>query len=380
MWWMNEEREMIVAAAREFAQQEIRPVSKLMEEESKYPEEAIRKLGELGMLGLAISEEYGGAGIDYVNYGLMIEEFAKESHGFALLTSLQTELTIGMMEKMGTSSEQVKDWILKGVSGESLYGIVTTEPCGVFNVAEYETKAELVGDEWVINGGKILITADDIADAFVLFARTGEFDPKSMTGITCFLVPTNTKGVKVGHIEHKLGWKGSHTGQLYLDDVRIPKENVIGEVGNGWVPFSVALMPTYATYGAMNLGSMEAIYEKTLAFLKNRIQGGVSLWDAHETIRSEMARLWCKIDIYRGAVYTALENENKGIDMGFSAVALKVEGAELLEYVASQCIEFHGGTGTVYETGIERFYRDSKMGALGCGSNKTLITNIGSMM
>lgn len=379
MWWMNEERQMIQAAAREFAEQVVRPAAKLMEEEEKYPEEALRQLGELGMMGLTIGEEYGGAGADYVNYGLMIEEIAKESHGFALLTSLHTELTLGIAEKLGTP-EQVKTLIETGLTGNNLCGIVITEPSGVFNVAEYETRAELDGDEWVLNGSKILITADGVADTFLVFAKTGEFNPETAEGITLFVVPGKADGVKVGHMENKLGWKGSHTGQLYLEDVRIPKENIIGEVGTIWPKFVAALCPTYVTYGAMNLGGMEAVYDKTVNYLKNRIQCGVSLWDAHESIRTEMTRLWCKIDNYRSAVYSALENETRGVDVTAQAVALKVEGADLLEYVASQCIEFQGGMGTIYETGIERFYRDAKMGALGCGSNKTMINSLASMM
>ncbi|MBR0374390.1 MAG: acyl-CoA dehydrogenase family protein [Mogibacterium sp.] len=379
MWWMNEERQMIAAAAREFAEQEVRPAAKLMEEEEKYPEAAIRKLGELGMLGLTIKEEYGGAGADYVNYGLMIEELAKESHGFGLLAYLASELTLGLIEKMGTP-EQVKDLIAKGLTGEKIYGICFTEPCGVGNPMEYETRAVLDGDEWVINGGKIFITNADIADTFFVIAKTSDYNPATMTGLTFFVVPSDTPGLTVGHIENKLGWKGSHTGQLYFKDVRIPKDAIIGAVDNAWLPLNVALLPMFATYGPMNLGAMETIFQKTLVFLKSRVQCGVSLWDAHESIRIDMMKMFLKIDNYRSAVYSALEDENRGENISAKAVALKMQGADLLEEIASQCIELHGGTGTVYETGIERFYRDAKMGTVGCGSNRTLINSLASMI
>lgn len=379
MWWMNEERQMIVNAARDFAEQEVRPAAKLMEEEEKYPEEAIRKLGELGMLGLTVSEEYGGAGIDHINFALMIEEFAKVSHGFSLLAYLAADLTMGLINQIG-EPDQIRDILAKGLTGEKLYGVGFTEPCGITNVAEYETTAKLVGDEWVINGGKVLITNADVADTFFVVAKTGEFDPATMRGLTYFVVPADSEGVTVGHMEHKLGWKGSHTGQLYFKDVHIPKNAVIGEIDNAWTPILTAMLIGDVAYGAMNLGAMESVYDKTVAFLKGRVQGGVSLWDAHESIRVEMTRLWLKIDNYRSAVYSASEDLNRGEDISAKSVAVKVEGADLLELVASQCIEFHGGTGTVYETGIERFYRDSKMGALGCGSNRTLISLLSAGM
>ena len=378
MWWMNEEREMISAAAKEFAEQVVAPAAKLMEEEEKYPREAIRQLGELGMLGLTIKEEYGGAGADYINYGLMIEEVSKVSHGFGLLAYLASELTLGLIEKMGTP-EQVGELIEKGLSGEKLYGICFTEPCGVGNAAEYETNAVLDGDEWVINGGKILITNCGVADTYFVIAKTSDYDPATMRGLTSFVVPADTPGVKIGHIENKMGWHGSATGQIYFDDVRIPKDAIIGEVDNAWLPLNVSLLPMFATYGPMNLGSMEAVWEKTMFFLKNRIQQGVSLWDAHESIRIDMIEMWGKIDNYRSAVYSALEDENRGENISAKCIALKKEGADLLEYVSSKCIELHGGMGTVYETGIERFYRDAKMGTVGCGSNRTLMNGLVGM-
>lgn len=379
MWYMNEERQILVNAFREFAENEIRPAVAKMEENEEYPREAIRKLGELGMLGLALEEEYGGAGTDYINFGLMLEEFAKESHGFALLAFLASRLTSNAIPKMCTP-EQIERFVKPALAGEILLAIGCTEPCGILNPMEFETTAVMDGDEIVINGGKILITNCDVADYVLTWCRTGDFDPATMTGISFIAIPTKAEGFSVGHIENKLGWHGSHTGQIYFDNCRVPAENLIGEFNHGFLPVQLALAPEYSAYGPMNLGSMEACYEKTVNYLKNRIQNGVSLWDAHEVIRNEMARIWVKITNYRYAVYGVLEDRNHGAEISTQAIALKVEGEELLREIASQCIEFHGGMGTVYETGIERFYRDAKMGGLGCGSNKVMINTLSSFL
>lgn len=379
MWYMNAEREMLVNAFKEFAEQEIRPMVSRMEEDEEYPREAIRKLGELGMLGLALDEEYGGAGADYINHALMLEEFAKVSHGFTLLAYLASTLTINVVHKMCTP-EQVEKFIKPATRGEILFSIAATEPNGAYNTPEYSTVGVVDGDEIILNGSKILITNSDVADVHIVVCRTGEVNPVTNEGISLVFVPSSTPGFSVGHMEHKLGWKGSHTGQIYFDNCRIPKSYVIGEFNNVWPVFFPAMAPEFAAYGPMNLGAMEAIWEKTADFLKNRIQYGQSIWDSHESVRYEMARLWAKINCYRGSVYSAMADRNNGTFQIPTAISLKVEGEELLREVASNCIEFHGGMGTIYETGIERFYRDAKMGGVGCGSNKTFVNSIASMI
>lgn len=380
MWYMNEDREMLANAFREFAEKEIRPFIPKMEEKEEHPKELLAKMGELGMLGLCIDEEYGGAGADFVNYGLMLEEVSKESHSFGLLTFLATQLTIGLIHKLCTP-EQVDKFVKPAINGEILLSIVATEPGGASNAPEYETRAVLDGDEWVINGGKILITNADTADVHLVQCVTGDkVDPITMDGVSLIAIPANTKGFTVGHMEKKLGWKGSHTGQVYFNDCRVPKDNLIGELNKAQMTIQLILGSEFSAYGPMNLGSMEAVYEKTMSFVKSRMQGGKSLWDTHQVLRNDMAKMWIKIDNYRNAVYSVLENRNRGENIIAQSIALKVEGEEILEHIASQCIELHGGTGTVYETGIERYYRDAKMGALGCGSNKTMIDSLSGLI
>ncbi len=381
MWYMNEERELLVKAFREFAEQEIRPIVDKMEKQDEYPVEALRTMGQLGFIGLGIDQRgVGGEAADYVNFGLMIEECAKVSHGFALL-AYAAQTALGLYEKVFTP-EQIETIMKPALAGKLIISDPINEPCGIFNPAEYETTAVLDGDEWVINGCKVLISSIDVADLHIAVCRTSEkFDPVTMRGLSAFAIPANTPGIEIGHIEDKLGWHGSRTGTIYFNDVRIPKENLVGELDNIWGPVLLGrFSQEIVAYGPMNLGAMETCFEKTKHFLQNRIQNGVSLWDAHEVIRNDMARIWIKITNYRNAVYAVLEEKNRGEDVFASAIALKVEGEALLRNITSDCIDFHGGTGTVYETDVERFYRDAKMGAIGCGSVKTYINTLSSMI
>ena len=289
----------------------------------------------------------------------------------ALLTALASDITIGTIEDVCTP-EQVEMFIKPAIKGDILLGNWTTEPCGIFNMAEYETTAVLDGDEWVINGGKIFATNGGVCDYGFVMCKTGEFDPATMGGLTWFMVPTDAVGYEAGHDENKLGWKGSGTCQIYFDNVRVPKNHQIGPL-NECAPILVAkTILGYGLYGAWTLGSSEAVWQKTRQFLGQRMQGGKSLCDTHQVIRNEMAQMWMQIECFRGAVYQILEDRNRGEDVLLRGIALKTEGAKLMEHVAGECMRLHGGTGVVYETGIERYYRDAQMSHVGCGSTKTL--------
>lgn len=373
MWYMTEERKLLQKMVRDFTQKEIKPFVDQMEKDA-YPREILKKLGEIGVLGLCLDDKYGGSGEDWINMGIALEEIAKESNTVALLTALASDMTAHMIAPLCTP-EQVEKFVKPAVKGDILLGHWTTEPCGIFNIAEYETTAVLDGDEWVLNGGKIFCTNAGQCDyAFVVCKTNENANAATFDGWSWIMVPTkNTPGFEVGHIEHKLGWRGSSTGQVYFNNCRVPKKNLIGEKDKVFPYLLANLVPGYCLYGAWTLGSAESVYEKTRKFLSERIQGGKSLWDTHQVVRCEMAKMWCEIETFRASLYAILESRNQGMDIHNFALALKLKGSELLEHVASSCIELHGGVGTVYETGIERYYRDAKMNYIGCGSNKTLV-------
>ena len=370
MWYMNEEREMLKNMMSEFVANEVKPLVKDMENDI-YPKEVFKKLGDLGFGGLCQEEKYGGMGVDWINFGIALEEIAKESNTLALLTSLNYDFTINAIKELCTP-EQVERFIKPAIRGDIILGYWTTEPVGVFNMPEYETRAEKDGDEWVINGGKIFATNAGIADYAFISAKTSDFDPSTMQGLSWFLIPKDAEGFQVGRPEHKLGWKGTETCQVYFDNVRLSDEYRVGPVG-GIAPTMINnLSEGYSLYGVMTLGSATSVWERTREFLSERIQNGKSLWDAHQVVRNDMAKMWIEIENFRHSVYSVLENRTRGENVIMDSIALKVQGCKLLESVASQCIVLHGGTGSVIETDIERFYRDAKMCYLGCGSNNIL--------
>ena len=371
MWYMNEDRKMLQEMAADFTKNEVKPFIPNMERD-EYPREIISKMGEHGLLGLNHDEKYGGSGCDWINFGIVIEEVAKESSTMALLTSLATEITVTMIEKLCTQ-EQVEKFVKPAIKGDILLAVWATEPCGVFNLEEYETTAVRDGDNWIINGGKIFATNGSVADYGITLVKTGDFNAETMEGLTFFMIPTDIEGFSSGHAEHKLGWKGTDTNQVYFDNIKIPDNYRIGEIGTAAPILVHDMIAGLSLYGAFTLGSAEGVFEKTRKFLSERIQNGRSLWDTHQVIRNDMAKLWIKIENFRASVYTVLDLQNKGVDITTQAIALKVQGTELMNEVAKECIFLHGGTGTIVETDIERYFRDSVMTGIGCGSNKTLI-------
>ena len=371
MWYMNEERKMLKEMVKEFTQNEVKPFIPRMEND-EYPKDILKKMVEIGLLGLIHEEKYGGSGVDWISFGLVIEEIAKESNTLALLTSLATDVTVAMIKDLCTP-EQVDKFVKPAIKGDILLACWATEPCGIFNLAEYETTAVRDGDDWIINGGKIFATNGSVADYGFALCKTGEFNPETMEGLTFFMIPTAADGFSSGHAEHKLGWKGTDTNQVYFDSIRLSDAYRIGPVDKAAPVLIHETIAGYTLYGAFTLGSAEGVYEKTRKYLAERIQNGKSLWETHQVIRNDMAKLWAMIENFKGAVYTALDCQNKGEDVTTKAIALKLQGMELMNEVSKECILLHGGTGTVLETDIERYYRDSIMTGIGCGSNKTLV-------
>lgn len=371
MWYMNEERELLQAAFREFAQTRVRPHVAKMEEEDANAKQLIKEMGELGFLGLTMEEEYGGSGRDYINWALLMEEIGKESYTVGLLAMIAHLFNRGMAFPNACTEEQIKKYLIPAVQGEHVMGLAGCEASGGSFFDGFETVAKREGDDWVINGSKVFITQCDVADYFLVMARTKDHvDPMTFDGMDMFIVAANTEGVSTGHIENKLGWNGSRTGCLYFNDVRVSEADHM-KIGMVFVPEEHG-----GSYAALSLGAAETVIEKTVSYLKQRIQYGVSLWDSHESMRNDIAKLVAKVSNFRNATYGHMANMTNGVRISSEALALKIEGAKLLEEVTSECMTLMGGVGIVYETGIERFYRDNKTSELGCVSNKTALSYI----
>ena len=373
-WYMNEERELLQKAFREFAQQRVRPYVDKMEKEDAGCKDLLLEMGQLGFYTFGKPERFGGAGDDRIPIGLLVEEIGKESYTVALGAMCQHLFLQEIFNDC--SEEQIQKYAVPCMNGETVLGLAACEPNGSMNFDGYSTTAVKDGNEWVLNGNKCLITLADVADVFVVTALIdGKFDPATFEGYHTFIVPANTPGVKIGHIERKVGWNGSRTGCVYFENVRIPEENQ--------TPKPLYLGPSLGLggmYGAIDLGGAETCIDKTVNILKNREYYGVSLWESHEVIRNNVAELVIKVKNFRNSVYGLMSDWSLGEANLADDYAVKIEGVKFLRDIASECMALVGGMGYVYETGLERYYRDVIVSDVACCSSKTALSWIAAML
>lgn len=372
MWYVTEERQLMQNIVKEFAEKEIKPFVEEMDRDDKYPRHLLKRMGELGILGIPFPEEVGGTGPDWVTFGMAVEEVAKVDNTVALLLMLSSSICTDAVYHVGTK-EQIEKWVRPSIAGDINFAYTLTEPAGIFNWSEHQTRAVLDGNHWIINGGKIFCTNAGNADYYITIVQTSKPNLVTMEGCSYIMVPKDALGFEVGHIENKLGWHGSSTGQIYFRNCLVPKENLLGPKDKIMPIVMSNLSAEFAIFGAMCLGSSVGVYEKTCKYVKERMQLGKSLFDSHQLVRCQLAEMWAKIEMYRGGLYQTLEMMNMGMNATPYAVSAKIQGSRLLESIASQCVEMHGGNGTVFENGIERYYRDAKMNHIGGGATPVLV-------
>ncbi len=375
MWYMNEDRKLLQKSFTEFAQKRVRPFAKQLEDEEASPKEILKEMGKLGMFTMPIPEEYTGTGPDYISWGLLLEEVSKESSTFGFLTLLRQVFNGPLLKSC--SQEQIEKYVIPAINGEILIGLAGNEPAGGNNLFEYQTKAVKDGDEWVINGGKVLVTQADDVDVFMVIALTrDQIDYRTMEGLDVFFVHTSDPGFSAGHIENKVGLNGSRTGSVYFDNIRVPESDRM--------PYPMALLmlfgPELSGYGAIALGGCEAMIAKTADYLKKRVQMGRSLWDSYQAARHDLAKLQLEVLNFRNALYGHLMNRNCGIHDSIEAGAIKSACGPLLEKVSSECMLLMGGTGVIHETGIEQYYRDAKALQIACFSDKTFLDTVANSL
>lgn len=377
---LNEEQELIRNTAREFAEKEVKPFVMEMELHHKYPAHLVKRMGELDFIGLPHDEAYGGLGGSWKTYGLVLEEISKVSNTLGLLLVLETVMC-SIPVAVGGTLEQKRKWLQPNFEGKEILAISMTEPTGAFNYADFQSRAELDGEEWVLNASKIFTTGAGQADTYIVGCMTSDsFDPATNTGISLFAVPANTPGVEVGHIENKLGWNGSSTGSMYYKNVRVPKGNLIGEVGKGTQYIDAMAVLECMCNGPMGLGAAEAVFEKTRKYTKERMQMGKSLFDSHQVTRHKLAQMHLEIESLRSFTYSILDKQDNKVFCVPLQFGLKVKAAQVLEYVASEAIALHGGNGVVIENGVESYYRDAKVNAIGGGASYTLTDVVAGMI
>ena len=366
MWYMNEEREMLQSMARELAVTEVKPFVPIMEENGEFPYAIMKKIGEAGINGLFLPEEVGGIGNRWVDLGICLEELGKESFVVAECVASQYAGT-SLLSMLG--NEKVNKEVLEPICrGDFVMATSQCEPAGQTRLHDHKTRFTVDAEtgEIVVNGNKIFTTNAGAAEYYLVCAKTP--DPEKFGGeFGYILIHKDTPGLTVGHIEHKVGWNGSSTGQMYYNNVRVPMENLL-------LVMDMDEDTTY--YGGGNIGALlavsalgaaEGVFEKTLENARNRMHGDTSVFDSYQAMRHSFAELKMDIELLRGLVYGVLQALDEGDpDAITQAWAAKVKAARIFEHVTSECIVLNGGNGVIKENGIERYFRDAKVLSIGC--------------
>ncbi|HFE63165.1 MAG TPA: acyl-CoA dehydrogenase [Caldithrix sp.] len=365
---LSEEQLSIKRMVRDFAEKEIAPHIMEYDEAKKFPEEIIRKLGELGLLGIVYPESYGGAGMGYIEYATIVEELSAIDPSVGLIVAAHNSLGTFHIFHYG-SEEQRKKYIPRLVSGETLSAWALTEPgCGT-DAAALKTTAVRKGDKWVLNGSKTFITNPNHSDYTVVMART---DPQQRTrGISAFIVEKGTPGFQISKNLNKLGMRASDTAELFFDDCEIPAENLIGEEGEGFHQAMGTLDGGRISIGAMCVGIARGAYQHALRYAQERDAFGKKICD-FQANKFKLADMATEIDAARLLILRAAWMKNQNMNMNLESAMAKLYASEVAVRAANEAVQIYGGYGFIKEYPAEKFYRDAKLGTIGEGTSEIL--------
>jgi len=354
----TEDQKRVRDAVREFALAEIAPRVAEWEKEERFPREAIARLGELGIMGMMVPEEYGGAGADAIAYVLAIEELARVSASTAVIVSVNNSVVCYPIWKFGTE-EQKKEILAPLASGRALGAYALTEPQSGSDAANQKTTAVRDGRGYVLNGAKAWITNAGEADWYVVMAMT---DAAAGThGITAFLVSAADAGLRVGAPEQKMGLRSSKTAAIFLEDVRVPGERRLGDEGQGFRIAMTTLDHSRIGIAAQGIGIAQAAYDEAVQYAQTRESFGRKLAE-HEAIAFQIADMRVQLDAARALTYrAALRSEKPGVRFSKESSMAKVYATEAANAIAARAVQIFGGYGYSKEYPVERFYRDARV-------------------
>ena len=355
--FLSEEQRMIRDVAREFAQAELAPHAGQWDEEGWIPDEVVAKLGELGMLGMVVPEEFGGSFSDYVAYALAMEEIAAGCASTATLMSVHNSVGCGPILAWGTP-EQKKTWLPDMAAGRKIGCFCLTEPQAGSEANNLKTRAVLKDGHWVLNGSKQFITNGKRAAVAIVFAVT---DPElGKKGLSAFIVPTDTPGFNDQKLEHKLGIRASDTCAIVFEDCAIPEANLLGPRGKGLAIALSNLEGGRIGIAAQALGIARAAFEAALAYARDRTQFGKKLIE-HQSVGNYLADMHTRINAARMLIHHAARMRSEGIPCLSEASQAKLYASELAEWVCTKAIQIHGGYGYLADYPVERHYRDARI-------------------
>jgi alkylation response protein AidB-like acyl-CoA dehydrogenase len=353
---LTPEQELIRGSAREFCDREIVPYAREWDRSERMDERIVPKLAEIGFLGCALPEEYGGMGLDTISYCLVMEELGRADSSVRGIVSVNNGLAGKTIAKWGTD-EQKEQWLPRMASGEALgcYGL--TEPASGSDPASLVTRAVRDGDEWVIDGSKIFITLGSWAGVALVFARTGGEGPR---GITCFLVPTDSPGFSAGKIDGKLGLRAQDTAELFFDGVRVPDSARLGDEGAGFKVAMSALDNGRISLAAGAVGVAQACVDASVAYASERKQFGKQLAQ-FQLIQELIAEMAVETEAARLMAWRAAALADRGESYTLAASQAKYYASEVAVRAANAALQVHGGYGYVDEFPVARYLRDARV-------------------
>ncbi len=366
---LNREQEMIRKEVRHFAEKEIAPVAIELDEKERFSPELTRKMGEIGLFGMFVSEAYEGQQMDYLAYIIAVEEIARVDGSQAATIAAGNSLGIGPIYYFGTE-EQKRKYLPALCRGEGLWGFGLTEPTAGSDEGGSKTTAIRDGSDWILNGSKIFITnaACEMSMGVTVQAVTGTRD-SGRPEYTCFLVEHGTPGFKAVQMHQKMMWRASDTAELYFDDVRIPAANVLGNIGDGFHQMLQTLDGGRLSIGAMGLGGAQGAYEAALKYANSREQFGQPI-SKFQAVAFKLADCALEIECGRNLLYKACWLRDQKRPFAKEAAMGKLYCSELMGRVANHAVQIHGGYGLMKEYNVERFYRDQKLLDIGEGTSE----------
>jgi butyryl-CoA dehydrogenase len=353
----TEDQLAVQRTAREFAEQEVLPKAAEIDREHRHPAELVKRMAELGFLGMAIPEEHGGAGLDHVSYALAIEEIARACASTAVIMSVNNSLVCDPIYRFGNDAQKAR-WLPPLATGKLLGCFALSEPEAGSDAAAQKTTATRDGDGWVLSGTKNWITNGPVADVSVLFAMTDR--AAGHKGITCFIVPMTTPGVRCGTPDDKLGIRGSKSSQVFLDDAKLPGEALLGEVGGGFRVAMSTLDGGRIGIAAQALGIARAALEDSLGYAQQRRTMGKPIAQ-HQAIAFKLADMATEIDAARLLTLRAAWLKDQKLPYGKEASMAKLYASDVANRAAREAIQIFGGNGYVTEFPVERHFRDAKI-------------------
>ena len=352
----TEEQEMMRKMVRDFAHTEIAPFVEKMEE-GEFPREILKKMGELGLMGIPVPEEYGGSEMDFISYIIAIHEISRVSATVGVILSVHTSVGTNPILYFGTE-EQKKKYVPKLASGEYLGAFCLTEPSAGSDAASLKTRAVKKDGHYVLNGSKVFITNGGEADVYIVFAST---NPEAGTkGVSAFIVEKDTPGFIVGKDEHKMGLYGSRTVQLTFEDMKVPEENLLGQEGEGFKIAMSNLDSGRIGIAAQALGIAEAALDAASSYAKERVQFGKPI-AAQQGVGFKLADMATSVEAAKLLIYRAAQLRSEGQKCGIEASMAKLFTSRTAVEVTTEAIQVFGGYGYTKDYPVERYYRDAKV-------------------